>query len=110
MQPTQSFKQFCDRGSKPGIDRADHEHAPNVISNHIRHTPELEQFVAVAKASLGNVHINHSKLPTCPRPPGLQNCSFSGRQRDTREQMLLEEQTLLSAANTSEAGGCNLAL
>ena len=44
-------------------------------------------------ASSGFCPRHHSKVPTCPRLPGLPNCSFSGQLRDTRRALALDRRS-----------------
>ena len=52
----------------------------------------------------GFVHATTQKCPRVHVLAGLPNCSFFRLLRDTREHMLVDEQTLPSISNPSEAG------
>ena len=115
-QPTQSFR--CSAIADPHLEsiRADVNTAcqcdfcvgtvfPNLIRIFV-----VAMLTCVLTPVLGFVHATTQKCPRVHVLSGLPNCSFSRRLRDTKEHMLVDEQTLPSIANPSEAGGCNLAL
>ena len=64
----------------------------------------VAMLTCVLTPVLGFVHATTQKCPRVHVLSGLPNCSFSRRLRDTREHMLVDEQTLPSISNPSEAG------
>ena len=106
---------FCDRGSSPGVDRADVSTrakcdfcAGTVFPNQIR-IFVVAMLTCVLTQVLGFVHVTTQK---CPCVHVLRDSQIvpSLVSSETPEHLLVEEQTLLSALNLSEAGGCNPAL